>query len=206
MTKTTETKEAATLEKAEKVKVVGVVAAKRAEQIEAVKVAEAVKVKAAKAAAKAKAERVAAIRASEEKAKAKSAEITAARADKVKALDASNTNPLKVPFAQDPQGSCKALREGGLRAVSRAAGSDDRTELLIDTLERLAAYAKTKNEAVKAERLKARENAANAAQRVAEKQKRIADEKLATLVEAAKKAQAVAQEKADELSKYESKE
>lgn len=98
-----------------------------------------------------------------------------------KEVEKVGTNPLKLPFPNDPQGFLLDLKKGGVRAVQRTKGNQDRLDKFMDTLRILAAYAKEKFDADQELRARSRNNAASSRAR---HQQRVADaakEKLAKL-------------------------
>jgi hypothetical protein len=86
-------------------------------------------------------------------------------ADKVKV----GTNPLKLPFPQDPQGALSKLKTGGIHAVGRVRGNKAKQEALLKTLAVIAAYAREKFEFETAQREAAKANHVAAKARTAEK-------------------------------------
>jgi len=99
----------------------------------------------------------------------------------------AGTNSLRIPWPQDPQGTCSALRDGGVKAANRVQGDKDKLERLIAHLRLIESYAKNRFKGDTEKRVQARENAVSARERIVAKQKRKADEDAARHEAKAKK-------------------
>lgn len=97
------------------------------------------------------------------------------------------TNPLTLPWPQDPEGALSALKKGGVHAAKRVNGKPERLENFMAVLRILAKHAHARFEMDTAARQKAKVNHVSARARVAERQKIAAEEKAREYEKAAKR-------------------
>lgn len=94
---------------------------------------------------------------------------------KDRSLAEAGANALTIPWPQDPQGALKDLKRGGIAAAARIKGDKDKLNRYLKALKLLAQHAKALHDRDSDSRKTARDNAAAAEQRIAERLARQAE-------------------------------
>lgn len=96
------------------------------------------------------------------------------------------TNPMALPWPQDPQGALKSLKAGGIEAARRVNGNEDKMRKLLTTLDIIREHAIAKYKVDVGVRRDARQNAVAAKARVEVQRRKVAEDRALKYEQAAK--------------------